>query len=370
MDATGRGSSLAEIDRERVAQLVVDVGPGHPRRRASGYRVTASSVLTVGHAVTDAQAVTVIFNADLPNQQTVRAAVALVEPPPADVAILAIATRPGQHVAPVSFGRITREANVVRCTAIGFPRWKRRVGRGSAAIGGSIAPYRDSHQAEGTIAGLSNWRQGTMEILVQPPERDADPSRSPWESMSGAAVWSAGHIVGLVSEHHASDGLNRLTGVRVERWYEQLAPAQLDRLCDLTGLPSRAEELVVVHPSAAVGASNSSARDPTTADRRPLPLPAVRVIVEQMLSVEELANPMALQQFISLLPLGILGSLPYAPQPRLELVNVVRGCHRAVGGREALVDALTLTVGNPAELSRILGVINSEWPTARVPEGT
>ena len=363
----GGGLSLTEIERERVAQVVVDVGPRQPRRRASGYRVTAGSVLTAAHVVAGARAITVIFNADLPNQRTVGAAVALAEPPPADVAVLIIAARPGEHVAPVSFGRVDQKANVVRCTAVGFPRWKMRVGRGGAAVGGSIAPYRDSHQADGTIAGLSNWRQGTLEILVQPPERDVDPSRSPWESMSGAAVWSAGRIVGLVSEHHASDGLNRLTGVRVERWYGQLAPTQLRRLCDLTGMPSCAEQLAVVHSAAAgVGASESSAQDYTTAVRRALPLSGVRVIVERLLSVEELANPVSLQQFISLLPRDILGSLSYAPQPRAQLVNVVRGCHRAAGGREAFVDALTLTIGNPAELSYILRAIDREWPTALV----
>ena len=316
-------------------------------------------MLTAGHAVSGAHAITVIFNADLPSQWTVSATVALMEPAPADVGVLAIVPRPDEHVAAASFGRVDQKADVVGCTAVGFPRWKVRVGRTGAAIGGSIEPYRDSHQADGTIAGLSNWRQGTLEILVHPPEEDTDPSRSPWEGMSGAAVWSGNHIVGLVSEHHVFDGLNRLTGVRVERWYEQLASAQLGLLGALTGLPSSAGQLPVASPKGLVG---SSAPGHTEVNSAPLSLSAVRVIVERMQTVEELANPVSLQQFVSLLPTNILGSLPYAPQSRAQLVAVVRTCQRAARGREALVDALTLTVGNPAELSYILEAIDSEWP--------
>jgi hypothetical protein len=357
------------IERERVAQVVVDFGPGRIRRRASGYRVTPSTVLTAGHAIGGARAVTVIFNAELVDEWSVQATVAFAEPPPADVGVLCIVPRPWERIAPVSFGRVAQQADVLRCTAVGFPRWKTRIGSGSAAIGGNIAPYRDSHQADGTIAGLSNLRQGTLEIRVEPPEKDADPSHSPWEGMSGAAVWSSGSVVGLVSEHHVTDGLSRLAGVRVERWYERLAPRQLHRLCDLTGLPDDADRLVAARSWTAAGQAESSpARARTRADRHadpvPLPLPSVGRIVDQMLRVEELANPTSLHHFLSLLPTDILGTLSYASQSRAQLVNVVRKCRRAgADGRRALVDALSLAVAGP-ELSDVLSVLNSEWPTA------
>ncbi len=70
--------------------------------------------------------------------------------------------------------------------------------------------YRDSAHLNGTIATLANSKQGTLELVTDPPEQDPDPEHSPWEGMSGAAVWSAGRIVGVVSEHHRGDGLNRL----------------------------------------------------------------------------------------------------------------------------------------------------------------
>ena len=41
--------------------------------------------------------------------------------------------------------------------------------------------------------------------------------------MSGGAVWAAGRIVGVVAEHHASEGTGRLTARRIDRAYEQLS---------------------------------------------------------------------------------------------------------------------------------------------------
>jgi hypothetical protein len=66
--------------------------------------------------------------------------------------------------------------------------------------------------------------------------------------MSGAAVWSAGSVVGLVAEHHRADGLGRLAATRVDRWYERLSPTRLRQLRDLTGLPARADDLGEVVP--------------------------------------------------------------------------------------------------------------------------
>ena len=96
--------------------------------------------------------------------------------------------------------------------------------------------YRDRHHAVGTIAALSNSREGTLELTVAPPERDPDPSHSPWEGMSGAAVWSAGRIIGVVARHHRSDGLTRLAAVRIDRVYEGLLPEGLSVLRSLAGL--------------------------------------------------------------------------------------------------------------------------------------
>ena len=69
-------------------------------------------------------------------------------------------------------------------------RWASRgsscVGPSPAAGGGQPSQYRDSAHAVGTIAVLSNRREGTLEVLVAPPERDPDPG----------AVAVGGHVGG------------------------------------------------------------------------------------------------------------------------------------------------------------------------------
>ena len=108
--------------------------------------------------------------------------------------------------------------------------------------------YRDAHQADGTIASLSNWREGTLEITVAPPNLDVDPEHSPWEGMSGAAVWCADRIVGVVSVHHRNDGLNRLAAVRISHWYHQLPADQFCDLREMLCLPNTADVLDDVIP--------------------------------------------------------------------------------------------------------------------------
>ena len=104
----------------------------------------------------------------------------------------------------------------------------------------------------GTIAVLSNRREGTLEVSVTPPGRDPDPQRSPWEGMSGAAVWSAGRIIGLIAQHHRADGLGPLAAIRVDRWYDWLDQERLDQLRillpELPARPSGLGEAVPVAP--------------------------------------------------------------------------------------------------------------------------
>ena len=250
MDA---GTAAAGVDASRVAELIVGAGSGL-RRRGSGYRVTAEAVLTAAHVVEDAASVQVRFNADLADEWTAAATVEVADPA-ADVAVLGIVPpAPMARIPPVLFGRVGRRAAIVGCTAVGFPRFKLR----TDTIGGRAedrpGSYRDSHQAYGTVSSLSNWREGTLEMLVSPPEEDPDPAHSPWEGMSGAAVWSGGRIVGVVSKHHRSDGLNRLAAVRADRWYSKLPAGKLARLCTLTGLPPHLRQLVDVIPPGAAEA--------------------------------------------------------------------------------------------------------------------
>jgi Trypsin-like peptidase domain len=247
----GSDAATAGIDPTRVAELLVmPVRPG-PGRRGSGYRVSASAVLTAAHVVHDAATVRVRFDADRPTEWLTDGTVAWSDEA-VDVAVVTIAPRPEEKrgIASVEFGQVTERDAVLRCSAMGFPRFKLRNDPAQPTDDGNPSQYRDSVHAVGSIAVLSNRRQGTLEVSVSPPGPDPDPRRSPWEGMSGAAVWSAGRIIGLVAEHHPSDGLGRLAATRVDRWYERLPRDQLDELRRLLPrLPVSASVLVDVVPA-------------------------------------------------------------------------------------------------------------------------
>jgi hypothetical protein len=245
---TGSGGGSAGIDPERVAELIVTTRGRGPDRRGSGYRITAEAVLTAAHVVAGATGVRVRFDADRSGEWAAEGQVAWSDPE-VDVAVVAIISRPQDEgrVEPVGFGRVAERDAVLECSAMGFPLFKLRDDPVPAEAG-TPSKYRDSVHAVGTIAVLSNRREGTLEVSVPAPERDPDPQRSPWGGMSGAAVWSAGRVIGLVAEHHRSDGLGRLAATRADRWYERLSPSQLRQLRDLTGLPARADDLREVVP--------------------------------------------------------------------------------------------------------------------------
>ena len=240
---------MAGVQRDRAAELIVEPAGGRQSKHGSGYRVTASTVITAAHVVADAARIRVRFNADLPDEWSSTGTVEFSDAA-ADVAVVRIVpTKADEHIVSAQFGRVGERAAVVTCTMVGFPRFKVRDDPPDSSSIDAPTRYRDSHQAEGRIASLSNWREGTLEIVVSPPAPDPDPGHSPWEGMSGAAVWSGDYIVGLVTEHFPRDGLNRLAATRTDRWYERVPPDELARLCELTGLSASASELVDVIPA-------------------------------------------------------------------------------------------------------------------------
>ncbi|MFF9351281.1 trypsin-like peptidase domain-containing protein [Streptomyces sp. NPDC014734] len=224
-------------DLRRVVQVLATTEKG-ARRRGSGYRVGTDAVLTAAHVVDDASSVHLRFltedgrTTEVPGKRVWTDSVA-------DIAVLRIARDPdtggppATEVPPVRFARVTA---VVACEALGFPRFKMRRDPASVLDGRPVL-YRDSHHARGTTTPLAGVRQGALELSLRAPEYDADRNRSPWEGMSGAAVWSDGRLIGVVSEHHRPDGLGTLTASRVDRWYQSLPPARIRELTELIGLP-------------------------------------------------------------------------------------------------------------------------------------
>ncbi|MFF9251769.1 P-loop domain-containing protein [Streptomyces globisporus] len=240
--------SAKGLDRARVAEVIVTYQGG--RRRGTGYRVTATSVLTAAHVIEDALSVQVRFETDLPTEWSASAGSWWADSE-SDVAVISIKSRPNdQPVMPAQFGRISDKPAVLTVQAVGFPRWKLRTDEISSAVAGTTpSKYRDTHHIVGTVAVLSNWREGTLEVVALPaPYPDPDPKVSPWEGFSGAALWVDHRIVGVISRHHPGDGLARLTAVRLDLLFQ--APGfPLATLREFLSLPARVTDLPDVVPA-------------------------------------------------------------------------------------------------------------------------
>ncbi|MER6011786.1 trypsin-like peptidase domain-containing protein [Streptomyces bluensis] len=218
------------VKAERVAEVLVGLAGRGAGRRGSGYLVASGRVLTAAHVVEGAEAVRVRFEADRPGERMVEAAVEWRHAG-IDVAVLALAEEDPRDVdvPPVPFGRVGEQDAVLRCTALGFPRFKLRTGENGSR-------FRDAEHVDATCAVLSNRREGTLDLkITSPPGDDPDPERDAWEGMSGAAVFSNGRVVGVVTRHHRSDGTGRIAATRADRWAEVLDVTELAELEHLLG---------------------------------------------------------------------------------------------------------------------------------------
>ncbi|MFF5984688.1 trypsin-like peptidase domain-containing protein [Streptomyces olindensis] len=217
----------------RAAEIIVALPDGG--RRGSGYLLAPGRVLTAAHVVRGAADVRVRFEADRPGERVAGATVAWAHDG-IDIAVLTLPEDLSDDVPPVLFGGVGEQDAVLGCSAMGFPRFKLR----ADAAGGR---FRDVEHMDATCAVLANRREGTLDLRVAaPPAEDPDPERDAWEGMSGAAVFSGGHLVGVVSRHHRREGAGRVAAGRADRWAEALTPAEragLETLLgqDLTTLP-------------------------------------------------------------------------------------------------------------------------------------
>ncbi|WP_199549429.1 trypsin-like peptidase domain-containing protein [Streptomyces sp. N35] len=206
-----------------MAEVLAAPADGSRGRRGSGYLVAPGRVLTAAHVIAGAAGIRVRFEADRPGEQVVTAAVEW-QHEGIDVAVLAIPDAGTGSAAATPYGRLGEHDAVVRCTAVGFPRFKLRTDRDGSS-------FRDAEHIQATCAALSNRREGTLDLSVDaPPAADPDPGRDSWEGMSGAAVFSDGRLIGMVSRHHLADGPGRIAAGRVDRWAETLTPNELTSL--------------------------------------------------------------------------------------------------------------------------------------------
>ena len=109
--------------------------------------------------------------------------------------------------------------------------------------------FRDLEQVTAHVPVAANRRQGTVAVYLDDPvPNTTDQGFSPWEGMSGAAVWVSDRIVAVVAEHHASEGTGRLTARRIDSAYAKLPEPDRNQLAGWLGLASAREEMADVVP--------------------------------------------------------------------------------------------------------------------------
>ncbi|MGJ5753029.1 trypsin-like peptidase [Streptomyces puniciscabiei] len=320
----------------RVAEVIVVHGTGSRGRRGSGYRVGERYVLTAAHLVEPPLTTVVVrFQADRPDEWHAEAGVVL-RSGPADLALLEMAQRPStappvQHTP--SYAVLPETDVTLPVTAVGFPRFKLRedVGPGPLAEG-EVSRYRDSCHVDGTVSVLSNRREGTLEVAVRPPADVAGPEHSPWEGMSGAALWSGGAVVGLITAHHRSDGLGRLAAVRVRRWYDVLTPAELELLQACAGLPARLGPLFL---------DGTSSRPPSLGSLpHTLTMRELKDLVDALTALPTLRRPNGLDTVLEGIDPRVSAHRPRDDRLRHEVYGVVRTCLRYPGTLDSFMEVL------------------------------
>ncbi|MEV5966132.1 trypsin-like serine protease [Kribbella sp. NPDC051952] len=182
----------------------------------SGYLVADGWVLTAAHVVRDATSVRVWVAPGATPTLEGEAEVdsSRIQYGVGDVALVPITG----HGLPAGFlpavrGTLDRKSiAAVSVTALGLPWYKVRDAddglqvRELAAVGGTVIPAADTNL-------------GTLAMAVTGgPDVATQKGGSVWDSMSGAAVWAAGHLIGVVVKHHAHEGASALTVWPLDSW--------------------------------------------------------------------------------------------------------------------------------------------------------
>lgn len=190
--AAGRSRSRAlTLKAERVVEVWA---PASERPFGSGYLISDGLVLTAGHVVDGAGRG--IEVRPLGQDAWIRARV-VWRGKLGDVALLRLTRRrPGRlHVRIGQFATDRR----AQCRGVGFPLAQEHGG------------VRDTEDIVGEIVPGAGAKRGVLTVTIQGSVPAADDSgHSPWEGMSGAAIFSAELLVGVVVVHPRRFGGDRL----------------------------------------------------------------------------------------------------------------------------------------------------------------
>lgn len=161
-----------------------------PTSSGTGYLVGPDLVLTAAHVVrAQAGDVPATVAVGVPDRQPVDGMVVwLRQDERADAALIRVGSAGFPWSLVTRFGRFVTAAPDQAVEAIGFPRQQK------------FALLRDQEQLSGVVSPETGAVSGHYELTSTTPlpARPSDDPRSPWRGMSGAAVFSAGLLVGVV----------------------------------------------------------------------------------------------------------------------------------------------------------------------------
>ncbi|WP_034272262.1 effector-associated domain 2-containing protein [Actinospica robiniae] len=90
-------------------------------------------------------------------------------------------------------------------------------------------------------------------------------------------------------------------------------------------------------------------------------------VVDAMVRIPQLADDYQRRTILAVLPPGFRSAVPDSVNGRIHLVGLVETADRLPGGRETVIDALRLALGeDSADLTRLLEVIAVHWPARAV----
>ncbi|MDG4667951.1 bifunctional trypsin-like peptidase domain-containing/SEL1-like repeat protein [Mycobacterium sp. 236(2023)] len=233
-------SSLNDSNEVYLSRVVAVIG-GNSKRDltiSSGYLVAPHLVLTAKHAVTDKLQCKAFKYITVQSAGTDDAADVSIDAitycDDLDFAIirLPITASWAEVEGNTSFARMRRDRTGVinDCSAVGFPLYQRN----------AAESIRDVGEIHGVIYQLDGVASGYLllrEPIVRPfgdsfeYARTSLPSTSknkrnasPWSGFSGAAVFAQGRIIGVIAEHHGSQGQSAVRIVGIDQLLRSREP--------------------------------------------------------------------------------------------------------------------------------------------------